>query len=60
MVKKNITFQAEEDSLQEFDKVLQEYEQLTGLSLKKGNCIEIAMKEYISKLKKQIEVLKGL
>ncbi len=60
MVKKNITFQAEEDSLNDFDKVLQEYEQLTGISLKKGNCIEIAMKEYIVKLKKQIEVLKGL
>ena len=60
MVKKNINFQAEEDNLNEFEKVLQEYEQLTGISLKKGNCLEIAMKEYITKLKKQIEVLKGL
>ena len=60
MVKKNITFQAEEDNLNEFEKILQEYEQITGISLKKGNCLEIAMKEYIVKLKNQIEVLKGL
>lgn len=60
MVKKNITFQAEEDNLNEFEKILLEYEQLTGISLKKGNCLEIAMKEYIAKLRKQIETLKGI
>ncbi len=59
MVKKNINFQAEEDNLNDFDKVLQEYEELTGISLKKGNCLEVAMKDYIIKLRKQIEMLKG-
>lgn len=58
MVKKNITFQAEEDSLNEFDKVLQEYEKETGISLKKGNCLEVAMKDYITKLRNQIKMLK--
>ncbi|WP_297095602.1 hypothetical protein [uncultured Draconibacterium sp.] len=58
MVKKNVNFQAEEDTSNEFDAVLKEYEEVTGISLKKGNCLEIAMKDYVIKLRKQIELLK--
>ena len=58
MVKKNVNFQAEEDTVNEFDKALKEYEESTGISLKKGNCLEIAMKDYTTKLRKQLEVLK--
>lgn len=60
MVKKNVNFQAEEDTIKELDKVLMEYEEASGISLKKGNCLEIATKDYIQKLKKQIETLKSL
>lgn len=58
MVKKNINFPAEEDTVTDFENTLKEYEEVTGLSLKKGNCMEIALKEYILKLKKQIDILK--
>jgi len=60
MVKKNINFQAEEDNIKEFEKTLKEFETITGIDLKKGNCLEIAMKEYVVKLKKQIEALRDI
>lgn len=58
MAKKNVNFQAEPEVIKSFDDMLVEYEKATGISLKKGNCHEVAMKDYIIKLKKQIKILK--
>lgn len=58
MVKKNVNFQAEEETIKELDDILMEYEKVSGISLKKGNCLEIATKDYIVKLRKQIKVLR--
>lgn len=60
MDKRNINFKASLKLLEDFDKTLKDYEDVSGLSLKKGNCLEIAMRDYIIKLKKNIETLKSI
>lgn len=58
--KQQITFKVDSDIIQEFDDVLKEYHQVTGVKPVKQESYETAFKEYIQKLKKQIEVLKEL
>lgn len=58
--KQQITFKVDSDILREFDEVLKDYHSATGVKPVKQESYETAFKEYIAKLRKQIEVLKGL
>ena len=44
----------------EFDDILEEFHRATGIKPVKQESYETAMKDYIQKLKKQIEALKGI
>jgi hypothetical protein len=57
--KQQLSFKVDSDVIKEFDKVLNEYHKATGVKPVKQESYETAFKDYISKLRKQIEVLKG-
>ncbi len=57
--KKNINFQVDVEILSEFDKALEEFWEVTGVKPVKQESYETAFKDYIKKIKKQIEVLKS-
>lgn len=58
--KQQISFKIDSDVVSEFDKTLNEFKEATGMKPVRQEAIEVAMKEYIFKLKKQIEALKSL
>lgn len=58
--KQQISFKIDSDVISDFDKTLNEFRDLTGMKPVRQEAIEVAMKEYIQKLKKQIEALKSL
>lgn len=58
--KQQISFKIDSDVIAEFDKTLNEFKDVTGMKPVRQEAVEIAMKEYIAKLKRQIETLKGI
>lgn len=58
--KQQISFKIDADVIADFDKTLNDFKEVTGMKSVRQEAIEVAMKEYIAKLKKQIELLKGL
>lgn len=58
--KQQFSFKIDSDVIAEFDKTLNDFKEVTGMKSVRQEAIEVAMKEYIVKLKKQIELLKGL
>ena len=56
--KQQISFKVDSDVIADFDKTLNEFKEVTGMKPVRQEAIEIAMKEYTAKLKKQIETLK--
>lgn len=52
-------FKVDSDIYQEFELVLNEFHKVTGVKPVKQDSYETAMKDYILKLKRQIELLKG-
>ena len=58
--KQQITFKVDSDILKEFDEVLKEYHTTTGIKPVKQESFETAFREYIQKLRKQIEALKSI
>jgi uncharacterized protein (DUF4415 family) len=58
--KQQISFKIDSDVVSEFDKVLNEFKDATGMRAVRQEAIEMAMKEYIIKLRKQIEALKKM
>ncbi len=57
--KQQISFKIDSDVIKDFDNVLNEFRTTTGMKPIRQEAIEVAMKEYIIKLRKQIEILKG-
>ncbi|MDA3867021.1 MAG: hypothetical protein PF489_09790 [Salinivirgaceae bacterium] len=57
--KQQISFKVDSDVLSEFDNVLHKYHEATGIKPVKQESFEAAFKDYIQKLKKQIELLKS-
>ena len=53
-------FKVDSTIYQEFEQVLDEFHKATGVKPVKQESYETAMKDYILKLRKQIEVLKGV
>lgn len=53
-------FKVDSAIYQEFEQVLEDFHKATGVKPVKQESFETAMKDYIVKLKKQIEVLKDL
>jgi len=58
--KQQISFKIDSDVIADFDKTLNEFKDVTGMKPVRQEAIEIAMKEYIAKLRRQIETLKGI
>lgn len=58
--KQQISFKIDSEVIAEFDKTLNEFKDVTGMKPVRQEAVEIAMKEYIAKLKRQIETLKGI
>ena len=58
--KQQISFKIDSDVITKFDKVLNDFKDITGMKPVRQEAIEVAMKDYISKLEKQIEALKSL
>jgi hypothetical protein len=58
--KQQLSFKADSDIIRRFDEVLREYHEATGVKPVKQESFETAFKDYIKKLEKQIEVLKGM
>ena len=58
--KQQISFKIDSEVISDFDKALNEFKDLTGLKSVRQDAIEVAMKDYIIKLRKQIETLKGV
>jgi hypothetical protein len=52
-------FKVDSDIYKEFEAVLDEFHKVTGVKPVKQESYETAMKDYIIKLRKQIEMLKG-
>ena len=52
-------FKVDSDIYREFETVLDEFHKVTGVKPVKQESFETAMKDYIIKLRKQIEMLKG-
>lgn len=52
-------FKVDSDIYKEFETVLDEFHKVTGVKPVKQESFETAMKDYIIKLRKQIELLKG-
>lgn len=57
--KQQISFKIDSDVIADFDKTLNDFKEVTGMKSVRQEAIEVAMKEYIAKLKRQIEILKG-
>lgn len=58
--KMQVGFKVDPNIYKDFDEVLNEFHEVTGIKPVKQESFETAMKDYIVKLKKQIEALKGL
>ena len=58
--KQQISFKVDSDIIREFDEVLKEYHAATGIKPVKQESYESAFKEYIAKLRRQIDALKGV
>lgn len=58
--KQQITFKIDSDIVREFDEVLKEFHKVTGVKPVKQESYETAFKNYIEKLKTQINALKSL
>lgn len=58
--KQQVSFKLDNDIIERFDNVLNKYKDVTGIKPKKLECFEVAIKDYIEKLEKQIEALKNL
>jgi len=58
--KQQISFKIDSDVITDFDNTLQDFKEVTGMKPVRQEAIEAAMKDYIKKLKKQIEALKSL
>lgn len=58
--KQQISFKVDSDVIADFDKTLNEFKDVTGMKPVRQEAIEIAMKEYTAKLRKQIETLKKI
>lgn len=56
--KQQLTFKVDSDIISEFDKALIEFKKATGVKPIRQECIETAIKDYIIKMRKQIELLK--
>lgn len=56
--KMQIGFKVDSDIFREFEKVLDDFHEATGIKPVKQESYETAMKDYVIKLRKQIEVLK--
>lgn len=56
--KQQLTFKIDSDVISEFDKILSEYKEVTGIKPVRQDSIETAMKDYIAKTRKQIELFK--
>jgi hypothetical protein len=56
--KQQLTFKMDSDVVVDLDKVLSEFKEITGAKPVRQECIEAAIKDYIIKLRKQIELLK--
>lgn len=56
--KQQISFKIDSDVISDFDKVLNEFKDVTGMKSIRQEAIEVAMKDYIQKLRSQIELLK--
>lgn len=57
--KQQLSFKIDSDVIKDFDKVISEYYIATGIKPVKQESYEAAFKEYIAKLRKQIEILKN-
>lgn len=57
--KQPISFKIDSDVLKDFDSVLSEYHLTTGVKPVRQESVETAIKDYVKKLRKQIELLKG-
>lgn len=58
--KQQISLKLDSDLITEFDKVRDEFKDVTGMKPIRQEAIEVAMWDYITKLRKQIESLKSL
>lgn len=58
--KQQITFKVDSDIVREFDEVLKDFHKVTGVKPVKQESYETAFKNYIEKLKNQINALKSL
>ncbi|WP_299576691.1 hypothetical protein [uncultured Sunxiuqinia sp.] len=58
--KQQVSFKLDSDVVERFDNALDKYKEVTGIKPKKLECFEVAVKDYIEKLEKQIEALKSL
>jgi hypothetical protein len=58
--KQQIGFKVDSEVLIEFDKVLEDFHKATGVKPVKQESYETAFKDYIQKLRTQIESLKSL
>ncbi len=57
--KHQVSFKVDEDIIARFDQALEKFKEVTGIKPKKLECFEVALKDYIEKLEKQAETLKG-
>ena len=57
--KQQFSFKINTNILSDFDKALNEFKNITGIKPIRQDSIEMAMKDYIIKLRKQIEILKS-
>jgi len=57
--KQQISFKIDSDVIIDFDKALNEFKDVTGMKSIRQEAIEVAMKDYIQKLRNQIELLKS-
>jgi len=58
--KQQISFKVDSDVITEFDNTLNEFKEVTGMKPIRQEAIEVAMKDYILKVRKQIKTLKGI
>lgn len=58
--KQQISFKVDSDVITEFDNTLTEFKEVTGMKPIRQEAIEVAMKDYILKVRQQIKTLKGI
>jgi|GEM_PF-2081015 len=56
--KQQITFKVDSDVISDFDKALIDFKEVSGIKPVRQESIEAAMKDYVIKIRKQIELLK--